>query len=51
MLSVLSGDAHGEWWASAVFTGILTGAANAVIYLLIVFAGGALFGIEFLSAS
>lgn len=51
MLSVLSGDPHGEWWGSAVFTGILSGAASAVIYLLVIFAGGALFGIRYVSGT
>jgi hypothetical protein len=48
MRSVLTGEsAYDDWWGSAVFTGIWAGAVNAVIYLLIVFVGGALFGIEY----
>jgi hypothetical protein len=52
MGSVLSSESpYPDWWVEVVSTGIRTGAINAVLYLLIVFVGGAVFGIDYISAN
>lgn len=53
MRSVFKGrsSSRDDWWAGAVSTGILTGAANSLVYLVIVFVGGALGGREYIPAN